>query len=74
MICAGEELICTCGNHFFEEGAIYTVGNIVTNNLFQIKVGANDEYWYGTTDSEGICVRFNSQETAIDDAWFTKVK
>jgi hypothetical protein len=74
MICAGDKLLCTNGNPFFETGSTYTVGNIVTNELFEVKVGSNDEYWYATEDDEGISVRFNSNENAINDAWFSLAK
>ena len=74
MICPGEELVCTCGNPFFKEGSVYTVGDILTSELFEVKVGPNGEYWYATKDSEGIRVCFNSKETAINDAWFSRVK
>lgn len=74
MIRAGDKLVCTNGNPFFKKGFTYTVGDIVTSELFEVNVGFNGEYWYGTKDSEGIRVRFNSNETAINDAWFSRVK
>ena len=74
MIFSGEKLVCTSGNPFFKEGSIYTVGNIVTSELFQVQVGANDEYWYATKESEGICVRFDSKEYEISNAWFSRMK
>lgn len=74
MVRSGDKLVCTNGNPFFKAGSTYTVGNIVTSKLFEVKVGANDEFWYATADSEGIYVRFNSKETAIHDAWFSLAK
>ena len=74
MIFSGEKLVCTSGNPFFKEGSIYTVGDIVTSELFQVQVGANDEYWYATKESEGICVRFDSKEYEISNAWFSRMK
>ncbi len=74
MICAGDKLVCTDGNPFFKEGSIYTVGDILTSELFEVKVGPNGEYWYATKDNEGIRVSFNSNETAINDAYFSRVK
>lgn len=74
MIFSGEKLVCTSGNPFFKEGSIYTVGDIVTSELFQVQVGANDEYWYATKESEGICVRFDSKEYEISNAWFSRMR
>lgn len=74
MIFSGEKLVCTSGNPFFKEGSIYTVGDIVTSELFQVQVGANDEYWYATKEREGICVRFDSKEYEISNAWFSRMK
>lgn len=74
MICAGEKLLCTHGNPFFKEGSTYTVGKIVNSKLFEVKVGSSDEYWYATKESEGICVRFDSKEYDVSNAWFRRVK
>ena len=73
VIVSGDKLICIIGNPFFEEGSIYTVGDVVTKDLFEIKIGL-DEYWYAKKCNERICVHFNSNETAINDAWFQQVK
>lgn len=74
MIFSGEQLVCINGNPFFKEGSIYTVGNIVTSELFEVQVGANDEYWYATKEDKGICVRFDSKEYDISNAWFSRIK
>ena len=74
MIFSGEKLVCTSGNPFFKEGSIYTVGDIVTSELFQVQVGANDEYWYATKEGKGVCVRFDSKEYEISNAWFSRMK
>lgn len=74
MIFSGEQLVCTSGNPFFKEGSIYTVGNIVTSELFEVQVGANDEYWYATKEGKGVCIRFDSTEYGISNAWFRRLK
>ena len=74
MIRSGDKLKCTCGNDFFVEGSVYTVGNIISNKFFQINIGANDEYWYATKDSEGIYVRFNEENHLVNDAFFALEK
>lgn len=74
MIVSGEKLVCTSGNPFFREGSIYTVGNIVTSELFEVQVGANDEYWYAKKEGKEVCVRFDSTEYKINDAWFSRMK
>jgi hypothetical protein len=74
MISSGEKLVCTSGNSFFKEGSIYTVGSIVTSELFEVQVGANDEYWYATKENKGICIRFESKEYGMGNAWFSRLK
>ncbi len=74
MIRSGDKLKCICGNDFFVEGSIYTVGNIINNKFFQINNGANEEYWYATKDSEGIYVRFNEEDHLVNDASFALEK
>lgn len=74
MIFSGEKLVCTSGNPFFKEGVIYTVGNIVTSELFEVQVGANNEYWYATKEGKEVCVRFDSKEYEISNAWFSRMK
>lgn len=74
MIKSGDKLKCTCGNDFFVEGSVYTVGNIISDKFFQINVGANDEHWYATKDSEGIYVRFDAEDHLVNDAFFALLK
>ncbi|MDN3446694.1 hypothetical protein QL886_03475 [Psychrobacter sp. APC 3281] len=74
MIRSGDKLKCICGNDFFVEGSIYIVGNIINNKFFQINIGANEEYWYATKDSEGIYVRFNEEDHLVKDAFFALEK
>lgn len=74
MIKSGDKLKCTCGNDFFLEGVIYTVGSIINEKFFQIDVGQNDECWYATKDSEGIYVRFNAENHLVNDAWFSLIQ
>ena len=73
MINTGDKLISRNGNSFFVEGEFYTVGSIVNEKFFEIKI-SDDDYWYATKDSDGIYVRFNSLKGKMSDAWFTKVK
>lgn len=73
MINTGDKLICTKGNAFFVEGQFYTVGNIVNEKFFEIKI-SDDDYWYATNDSEGIYVRFNSLKGRMSHAWFAKTE
>lgn len=70
MIKSGDRLKCTCGNDFFIEGLVYTVGGIVSDKMFQINMSDNDEHWYGIIDSEGIYVRFDETKDLISDAFF----
>ncbi len=74
MIRSGDKLKCICGNDFFVEGSVYTVGNIISNKFFQITISANDDYWYATKDSEGIYVRFNEEDHLVSDAFFALEK
>ena len=71
MIKSGDRLKCTSGNDFFSEGTIYTVGSIINEKFFRIDIGANDEHWYATKDSEGIYVRFDLENHLVNDAWFS---
>jgi len=71
MINTGDKLICTNGNNFFVEGEVYTVGTIVNEKFFEIKI-SEDNYWYATNDSDGIYVRFNSLKGRMSHAWFAK--
>lgn len=74
MINTGDKLICTGGNTCYEEGEIYTVGEFVNERFFEIMTGSNDEYWYATSDGEGIYVRFNSMKDKLSDAWFNVIE